>query len=46
MGHTETVRAKNVENLKKLRLGDTIIVIYTEALAISLKKVTPEQKKD
>ena len=39
MGHTATVRAKNVDNLKKLRLGDTIIVTYTEALAVSLQKV-------
>jgi len=40
MGHTATVRAKNVDNLKKLRLGDTIVVTYTEALAVSVEKVS------
>ena len=46
MGYTATVRAKNVDNIKKLRLGDTIVVTYTEALAISLEKSTHAKKKD
>ena len=43
-GYTATIRAKSVENLKKLRLGDTIVVTYTEALAVSLEKVAPRKK--
>jgi hypothetical protein len=39
--HTVTVRARSIDNLKKLRLGDTIVVMYTEALAVSLQKVAP-----
>ena len=46
MGYTATIRAKSVDNLKKLRLGDTIIVTYTEALAISVEKATHTKKKD
>jgi len=38
MGNSGTIRAEHVENLKQLRLGETIIVTYTEALAISLQK--------
>jgi len=38
MGNYATVRAKNVENLKKMHLGETIMVTYTEALAISVDK--------
>lgn len=43
LGNYATVRARHVENLKKLRLGDTIVVTYTEALAISLRK-NPDSK--
>jgi SH3 domain-containing YSC84-like protein 1 len=39
MGNYATVRAKNVDNLKKLHLDDTIVVTYTEALAIAVDKV-------
>jgi hypothetical protein len=39
-GDTATVRAKKLDNFKKLRLGDTIVVTYTEALAISVEKVS------
>ena len=45
MGYTATIRARNVDNLKKLRLGDTIVVTYTEALAISVEKVPASKKK-
>jgi hypothetical protein len=44
MGYCATIRARNVDNLKKLHLGDTIVVTYTEALAVSLKKAP--KKKD
>ena len=45
MGNDVTIRAKKLENLKKLRLGDTIVVTYTEALAISLQKAAPHVKE-
>ena len=38
LGNTGTIRAEHVEKLKQLRLGDTVVVTYTEALAISLEK--------
>ena len=44
LGNTGTIRAEKVENLKQLHLGDTIIVTYTEALAISLQKTHYEEK--
>lgn len=37
-GRDVAIRAKKLENLKQLRLGDTIVVTYTEALAISIEK--------
>src|SRR6266404_2463761 len=37
-GNTATIRAEHVEKLKHLRLGDTVVVTYTEALAVSLEK--------
>jgi len=43
-GNYVTVRAQDPENLKKLRIGDTIVVTYTQALAVSLEKA-PEAKK-
>jgi hypothetical protein len=33
-----TVRARDVKRLEKLHLGDTIVVTFTEALAISVEK--------
>lgn len=45
-GYTATIRAKNVDNLKQLRLGDTIVVTFTEALAISLEKVKAKKHQD
>jgi hypothetical protein len=46
MGNIGDVQAESVENIKKLRLGDTIVVTYTEALAISLEKTkAPAAKK-
>ena len=46
LGNTGTIRAQSVDNLKQLRLGETIIVTYTEALAISLQKSQPAAKKE
>jgi hypothetical protein len=46
LGNSGSIRAEKVENLKQLRLGDTVIVTYTEALAISLKKAQPASPKD
>ncbi len=45
-GNYVTIRAESVDNLKQLRLGDTVIVTYTEALAISLQKSTPAANKE
>jgi hypothetical protein len=38
MGDHMTVRARNPENVKKLRIGDTIVITYVEAVAVSLEK--------
>ena len=43
-GNSTTVRAENVEKLRQLRVGDTVVVTYTEALAISLQKAAPAAK--
>jgi len=45
MGNYVTVRAKNVDNLKKLHLDDTIVVTYTEALAIAVDKAPASKSK-
>jgi hypothetical protein len=37
-GNSGTIRVEDVENLKQLRLSDTIIVTYSEAFAVSLQK--------
>ncbi len=46
LGNSGTIRAEHVEKLKQLRLGDTIVVTYTEALAISLQKASTAKKKE
>ncbi|MFN0243745.1 MAG: hypothetical protein ACKVWV_12715 [Planctomycetota bacterium] len=38
-GNALSVHAREKSNFEKLHIGDTIIVTYTEALAVSLKKV-------
>src|SRR5262249_53933526 len=45
-GKYVTVRAQNPENLKKLQIGDTIVVTYTEALAVSLEKAPAAKTGD
>lgn len=32
------VRARDVKSLEKLHLGDTVVVTFTEALAVSVEK--------
>lgn len=39
MGDVSVVRARKVENIKKLHVGDTIVITYTESVAISLEKI-------
>jgi hypothetical protein len=46
LGNSGSIRAEKTENLKQLRLGDTVVVIYTEALAISLQKAPHAKQKD
>jgi hypothetical protein len=46
LGNSGSIRAENVENLKQLRLGDTVVVTHTEALAISLQKSLPAKDKE
>jgi Cu/Ag efflux protein CusF len=41
-GHTVTVQVEDVANLSKLRIGDTMVVTYAEALAVSLQKRAPK----
>lgn len=41
-GKFVSVRAHDPRNLEKLHLGDTIVVTYTEALAVSLAKNVPK----
>lgn len=38
-GNRLAVRARDVNNFNRLHLGDTIVVTYTEALAVSLNKI-------
>jgi hypothetical protein len=38
LGNSGTIRVEQVEKLKQLRLGDTVVVTYTEALAVSVQK--------
>jgi hypothetical protein len=38
MGNLFTTRVADPSNLPKLRIGETIVITYTEALAISLEK--------
>lgn len=37
-GNYLTVRARDVKKVKQLKVGDTIVIVYTEALAIGLTK--------
>jgi hypothetical protein len=37
-GNKETIKAKDPNNLKKVKVGDNVVISYTEALAISVEK--------
>jgi hypothetical protein len=37
-GTTETVKARNPENLKRLKVGDELVIGISRAIAISLEK--------
>jgi hypothetical protein len=39
LGNTITIKVLDPSRLDKANLGDTVIVIYTEALAVSVEKV-------
>jgi hypothetical protein len=39
LGHYHTVRVQHPENLEKMHIGEKIIVVFTEAQAISVEKV-------
>lgn len=41
MGDVVVVRAKNPDNVKKLHVGDTIVITYTETVTIALEKIAP-----
>jgi hypothetical protein len=38
MGDLAVVKGRNPDNVKRLRVGDTIVITYTEALVLSLEK--------
>lgn len=44
LGRYLTVRVADPANLTAMRIGDTVIVTYTEALAVSLEKVEKKRK--
>jgi Cu/Ag efflux protein CusF len=37
-GDTETVKVQDPKNLEKVRVGDQVVITYTEAVAISVEK--------
>lgn len=39
MGDRSVVRGRNPDNVKKLRVGDTVVITFTETVAISLDKL-------
>lgn len=41
MGETEVIRGRNPENIKRLRVGETIVITFAESLALSLEKIAP-----
>ena len=42
-GNYMSVRARDVKRLEKLHLGDTIVVTFTEALAVSVEKASKQK---
>jgi ASC-1-like (ASCH) protein len=43
-GRTETIRAEDPKNLDKVKVGDTVVFTYTEAVAVSIQPA-PQPKK-
>jgi hypothetical protein len=41
MGDLTVVRGRKPENVKRLRVGDTIVITITESMAIALEKIAP-----
>ena len=37
-GNKETIKVKDPNNLKKVKVGDNVVISYTEALAIAVEK--------
>ena len=37
-GNTEVVKVRNPQNLEKVKVGDEVVITYTQALAISVEK--------
>jgi hypothetical protein len=46
LGNLFTFQVDDIANLSKLRIGDTIVATYTEALAVSLEKRAPKKKAE
>ena len=46
LGKYHTVRVKDANKLTDLRLGDSIVVTYTEALAVEVTKTKGDDKKE
>lgn len=46
LGNLFTFQVEDAANLSKLRIGDTIVATYTEALAVSLEKRAPKKKAE
>jgi hypothetical protein len=45
-GNTGAITVENPDNLKRIHLGDNVIVTYTEALAVSLEKETTTSRRE
>jgi len=46
LGNLFTFQVEDIANLSKLRIGDTIVATYAEALAVSLEKRAPKKKAE
>lgn len=40
MGDTAVVKARNPDNVKKMKIGDTIVITYVESTVVSLEKAS------
>jgi hypothetical protein len=46
LGNYFTTRVADISNLEKMRIGENIVVTYTEALAVSLEKAKKKKSSD